>query len=244
MERVGDILRNTRKEKGISLRQVEEATKIRLRYLEALENNHFDIIPGRVYAIGFFRNYARFLGIETPELLEKFKSEYPPKIEYDHMEEAKKTVMPRAGAGRRRRLILAAGVIVALLGINWMFNYFQPSVDQPPIPPITREPLLEPEPSPNDGQSVEEPVPPQIQGVEVVINASGDCWTSVMVDGEDVFTGMLRNGDSRVFQGEAEVSMRLGSAGMVQLIVNGEVQPSPGRPGDVVDLVFRAKNED
>lgn len=76
---VGEELRNKRIEKGLSLEEVETATKIRVKYLEAIENENFDLIPGRVYVKGFIKNYAKFLGVDytgyLSDLSKKFKEE-------------------------------------------------------------------------------------------------------------------------------------------------------------------------
>jgi cytoskeleton protein RodZ len=70
----GDILRSRRQEMGYTLEQIEEETKIRRYYLKALEEERFEVLPGRVYAIGFVRRYARFLELNEEEVVEWFKA--------------------------------------------------------------------------------------------------------------------------------------------------------------------------
>ena len=70
---IGENLKNVRESKGISLRKAEEDTKIRKRYLQALEEGNYDVIPGRVYAKGFLRNYANYLGLDQEEILMEYK---------------------------------------------------------------------------------------------------------------------------------------------------------------------------
>ncbi|MHB1419829.1 MAG: helix-turn-helix domain-containing protein [Bacillota bacterium] len=77
MKKVGEILCTTRTEKGLTFNQVEEATKIRSKYLEAIEKGLPDEIPGRVYALGFLRSYAGFLGLDARGLVLQFNEEYP-----------------------------------------------------------------------------------------------------------------------------------------------------------------------
>jgi cytoskeleton protein RodZ len=59
--KIGEILRTERESRGLSLIDVEEETKIRAKYLQALEEENYDEIPGEAYCMGFLRNYARFL---------------------------------------------------------------------------------------------------------------------------------------------------------------------------------------
>lgn len=68
MVRIGAGLKEARENQDISLLQVEEATKINRRYLEALEADEFQELPGSVYAVGFLKNYARFLGFSPDEI--------------------------------------------------------------------------------------------------------------------------------------------------------------------------------
>jgi cytoskeleton protein RodZ len=70
---LGKRLREAREGRGLSLVQVQAATRIRRTFLEALEEEHFDQLPGDVYARGFIRNYARFLGLDPEETLQAYK---------------------------------------------------------------------------------------------------------------------------------------------------------------------------
>jgi cytoskeletal protein RodZ len=67
---MGEELRRARESKGLNLLQVEEVTKIRVKYLEALENEDFNVIPGKVYIKGFVKNYAAFLGLNVVPFIE------------------------------------------------------------------------------------------------------------------------------------------------------------------------------
>jgi cytoskeletal protein RodZ len=71
----GERLRKERESRGVSLREMAEATKIGKRYLEALERNEFDALPGTVFAKGYIRNYAEHLGLDPEPLLEDYQRE-------------------------------------------------------------------------------------------------------------------------------------------------------------------------
>ena len=64
MIEIGRKLREAREKKGMSLTEIQEFTKIRLRYLEAIESGELDVIPGEVYRKGFISNYANAVGLE------------------------------------------------------------------------------------------------------------------------------------------------------------------------------------
>ncbi|HET7507668.1 MAG TPA: helix-turn-helix domain-containing protein [Solirubrobacterales bacterium] len=68
---VGQKLREARGRKKLSLQQVEEATKIRGRYLGAIENDEWDQLPGDTYARAFIRTYGRYVGLDGDRLAEE-----------------------------------------------------------------------------------------------------------------------------------------------------------------------------
>jgi len=70
---VGATLRETRNRRKIDLVEVEAATKIRIRYLRAMENEEWDLLPGDAYARGFVRTYAAFLGLDAERLAEQLR---------------------------------------------------------------------------------------------------------------------------------------------------------------------------
>ncbi len=238
MEPIGEILRSAREGKNITLREAEEATKIRFKYLAALENNDYDQIPGRVYVLGFLRNYADYLGLEARELTERYKKEYPAKDDIYSLAEDK-NLITRPASQKTNYLLLVLGVIVFLWGVNWLYSSYQSYFDRTPLPPVT-DVKPSPDPQPNE-QEPTPPPEPQIEGIEVKIEAKGNCWTEVVTDaaGSFSFYGMLQAGDKQVFQGKKEISLRLGSAGMVDITVNGRTWPPLGATGEIIDIIFK-----
>ncbi|MGM0601720.1 MAG: RodZ domain-containing protein [Bacillota bacterium] len=69
---LGTLLKEARMEKGLTLDDIQEQTKIRKKYLKAIENNDFDIIPGNVYVKVFIKGYARQVGIDYSSLIEEY----------------------------------------------------------------------------------------------------------------------------------------------------------------------------
>jgi len=72
---VGEKLREARETRGVDLFRVERDTKIRVKYLGALEDGEFADLPGDVYARGFLRNYASYLGLDPDEIEEEWRQE-------------------------------------------------------------------------------------------------------------------------------------------------------------------------
>ncbi len=76
MTSIGDILRETRKKKGISEATAAKTIKLKLDRLQDLEENRYDQFPAIVYARSFLRHYAEYLAIDTTPILQKFDEEY------------------------------------------------------------------------------------------------------------------------------------------------------------------------
>jgi cytoskeleton protein RodZ len=70
---VGATLRKTRNRRKVGLSEVENATKIRLRYLRAMENEEWDVLPGGAYTRSFIRTYASFLGLDGERLADEYR---------------------------------------------------------------------------------------------------------------------------------------------------------------------------
>jgi cytoskeleton protein RodZ len=104
---IGSSLRRARERLGLELPQVEQQTRIRTKYLKALEDERFDVLPGDAYAKGFLRVYADFLGLEGERFVDEFNQRFPPE---DIVEPA-----PLVRVHRRRRLLTARLVVIPVV---------------------------------------------------------------------------------------------------------------------------------
>ena len=76
MPGIGDQLRETRMRNRIDITEVEAATKIRAKYLRALENEEWDLLPGQTFVKTFLRTYAEYLGLDARNLVEEYRARY------------------------------------------------------------------------------------------------------------------------------------------------------------------------
>src|SRR5665648_271152 len=117
MADIGTTLREARMRAKIDITEVESATKIRAKYLRALENEEWDLLPGPTYVKSFLRTYAEYLGLDVTLLLEEYKRQHERPSDLDqlpitpNMEARRKPARPP----RVPRGWIAAAVIVALL---------------------------------------------------------------------------------------------------------------------------------
>jgi cytoskeleton protein RodZ len=109
MPEIGQTLRETRMRNRIDITEVEAGTKIRAKYLRALENEEWDLLPGPTFVKTFLRSYADYLGLDSRMLVEEYKQRYerPSTMELTPF-------APRPGGRRerRRRALLGPGLVV------------------------------------------------------------------------------------------------------------------------------------
>lgn len=109
MSEIGETLRERRMALKIDVHEVEEATKIRAKYLRALENEEYNLLPGSAYVKSFLRTYADYLDLDSRALVDAYRAqghqtdEEP--IQYTPSNES-------SGVKRRRWILLVAVVIV------------------------------------------------------------------------------------------------------------------------------------
>src|SRR5690348_5184226 len=121
MPEIGETLRETRMRRRIDMTEVEAATKIRAKYLRALENEEWDLLPGPTFVKTFLRTYAEYLDLDPRLLVEEYRQRYERPSSQDL-----RPFKPGAAAQRRRRpprrgpsgplLVVMTGV-VALLAV-------------------------------------------------------------------------------------------------------------------------------
>jgi cytoskeleton protein RodZ len=242
----GEWLRRQRELREINLRDIAERTKISLRYLEAMEADRFDLLPAPIFAKGFLREYARYVGLSPDEVINHYlavqQAEQPEEKEDTLIRRSRpKPVDPGQPPVRRTWsyglvLTLAGLILLALVALAaWLADKRkdEPRVEQS-APPIAAPPapaVLEPTPPP----LVEEPRAP----LEVTLDFTKDCWVEAVIDGKNRFSELRVQGESLQLEAETSVVLTLGNAGAVEVQVNGHALPLTAQEGEVVrDLLI------
>ena len=223
---VGSLLRAQREALGLTLEQAEEATRIRHRYLEALEAERFADLPGEVYVRGFLRLYAEYLGLDPDEVLSRYRPLSRPTradlVAPPRLDRARESIGSR----------LLALVLLALIALGGIYLYQQqtgseavasptpePIVAALPTPAPASTATTTPQPEPTVAPTVTPtPVP---QTTTVRIDILGPTGVDVVVDGQLVMSTTLQRGDRHSWTGES-IKLTAANAGNVVLTVNGE----------------------
>jgi cytoskeleton protein RodZ len=119
MTDIGATLRETRMRAHIDVSEIEAKTKIRARYLRALENEEWDLLPGPTFVRSFLRTYAQALGLDGKALVEEYRMRFEPTSDIDHQPAVASPRRGRSrpgggwpgGGGSPRGYLLAVGVV-------------------------------------------------------------------------------------------------------------------------------------
>jgi len=235
---LGASLEEARRRQGLDLEQVEKATYIGRRYLRALEEERFELLPADAYAKGFLRAYAEFLGLDAERYLDELSTRL-----------AERALEPALAAQplrlRRRRAPLAwlrrwpvlVGVVSpAVLGVlAWQYGG-SGSSSRPVSPPTPLRSLpraAPPKPPPRPQPSRPQPAPAlSLRAVR------GSCWLDVhafTASGKLIYTGTLAEGGTLRVSLRRPLWIRLGAPRNLDAAIAGK--PAVGLPTQTANVV-------
>ncbi len=246
----GDWLRRQREMREISLRDIADRTKISLRYLEAMEADRFDLLPAAVFAKGFLREYARYVGLSPDDVVNHYLSvNHPEEQDTGSKDDTKVRTKPRQvdpGQPTVRRnwssgllLALAALVLLVLVGLAVWFvdrqRHVLPTASRQATPGVVVPPAPAPKPAATPA------APPQPSApLQVALDFTQDCWVEAVIDGKNHIAELRVQGETLPLEAEKSILLKtLGNAGAVEVQVNGYPLDLGKKKGDVVhDLLI------
>src|ERR1700745_1949300 len=124
MFEIGNSLREARERQGLDYPQVELATKIRAKYIRALEEEEFEILPSGTYIKGFMRSYADFLGLDGQLYVDEYNSRHVADGYYEEPVQRRPRVYRDRSIERKVVLLALAGIaaVTALVIAAWNFG--------------------------------------------------------------------------------------------------------------------------
>ncbi len=241
MFEIGNSLREARHRQQLDLTDVEQATKIRARYLRALEEEAFDVLPAQTYVKGFLRTYADWLGLDGQLYVDEYNSRFGIDDEPREPVVARRTagVQQRHARLARRGVFIALGAIAVLCALVIAAFKFSGG-DQAGIPNLTPSTTT----TGTQKQKKKEKPARVIRPAKVkffVLAANGSSWMDVRnysSNGRTLFTGTVDKGQSHGWTAR-RLWINLGSPSNVKVVVNHRVVPVPGGGSSVTVLLTR-----
>jgi cytoskeletal protein RodZ len=206
---IGTSLREARLRQGLDLADVERATKIRPKYLGALEHEQFELLPAQTYVKGFLRTYAEFLGLDGQLYVDEYNSRY------STGEDPDVPIRPRrsqAGARRNRRWVESSVVLGTLVGIA-IVTALVIAAWRSGDDPVDRSPAV----------ASREPTQPQL-----VVRANSGTTLLRVREGSELgrqqFEGTIERGQAKRFALRGRLWVWMQRPRAVELVVNGSRQ--------------------
>jgi cytoskeleton protein RodZ len=226
MTSFGEYLRRERETRGVSLREIATATRIGVCFLQALEDDRLDRLPGGIFPRAFLRQYAAHLALDVEKVLDEFTRAHADGLAQKPVERA----APETAWFLRQpwcgRLGTAAGVVVIagalFVGGRQSSTPKRASLDVPVVQTVPAR--VYPTPTP-------EAQPPA--GLKLTLTAQQDCWVEIQVDGRSVLNRVLAVGETTTLEATDEFRLSVGNAGGLALSVNDRPGIPLGRSGEV-----------
>jgi cytoskeleton protein RodZ len=237
---IGNSLREARLRQNLDFGSVEAGTKIRSKYIQALEAERFDVLPGETYVKGFLRTYAEFLGLDGQLYVDEFNSRFASAEEPLAASSPPRHRRERHRVGDSNLVVVALAAIVAvtiLVVVAFGFGNDEPTAD-PSVPPQgssmpSQTDSTTQTTSSGEGRKDEK----RDQAKLVLIAVGGDCWLDVRAggaQGEQLYIGTLEQGQRQVFT-RKRLWLLIGQPAALEVKLNGfRVADFPGESGAVV----------
>jgi len=235
---VGEQLRKQRKARGISLIEISEHTKIGKKYLEALENEEYQVLPGETYAIGFLRAYAKYLELDEVAILKQYK-------EQKNLPQTKADSGPEGTGGKgesNQSLWLPLLAVLVLAGLGAGLFLLWPQNQEHFAAKSSVADTVNSDLQVSQASLVPQPQAPVTTDLTLKIHAKERTWVTLMIDGRQEPDVTLNANEERTWAAKDRFVLWTGNAGGIDVTFNGEVQPPLGTRGEVrKEVIFERK---
>jgi hypothetical protein len=230
---IGNSLREARRRQQLELGEVELATKIRARYLRALEEETFDVLPAQTYVKGFLRTYADYLGLDGQLYVDEYNSRYGV-----GEEEPREPVVARRSSHvrshhrlERRGVLLGLGGIAALFALVIAAWKFSDSGENPIPTNLGSTTSANPsKPPPPPAQQRKRAARKPVLFRLYLSATHGNCWMDIRnwsQNGRPRYTGTLELGQAKLFRAR-RLWISFGAPGNLSIALNGKSVTVPG----------------
>jgi cytoskeleton protein RodZ len=230
---IGNSLREARLRQSLDFPEIEQATKIRAKYLRALEDEQFEVLPAQTYVKGFLRSYAEYLGLDGQLYVDEYNSRFVVGEE-ESPARPRRSAPPARGVHVQSRVVLLTllgiATVTALVIVAWTRGE-----------PQKKEPV-------GLGSNPVQPAPvvhaPSSSAVSVrlIVKAKrGNCWLEVhsgSATGRILFQGTLELGQRKLFTGR-KLWITLDRPENLSTILNGRTRLLPS--GGVKTLIVTSR---
>jgi cytoskeleton protein RodZ len=252
----GEELRREREIRGISLKEISDATKISKRFLEAIERNDHKTLPAPVFTRGFVREYARYLGLNAEEMVTRYNYGASGDDRIEQSAHLHSLVQPQPQPPREpkgipplyaridRNIYLLIAIVVALSLVTWWALRFKREARAEAIDAVSHSATASPAgaPAPHaapvkpPSAAVAAPAPtPADDLMHLTMDLTDDSWVTLKADGKTVVNDELKSGDHRTFEARNQFFFStVGNPDALTMTLNDIKIPTLGKHGRAV----------
>ncbi|MBC7933336.1 MAG: helix-turn-helix domain-containing protein [Rubrivivax sp.] len=248
---LGEQLRRARDERGISLREISEHTRITMRHLEAIEADDFKNLPGGIFNKSFVKAYARYIKFDEARALDLYARtarEHGESVDEVATSPQRSRIYTNDPARSPLVTLALSAVIVGILilivyaGLHYYRRTESPAENAAPTPAPVATPAGAQVPAP-------QPSPAPTDTLSVTVKVKGDVWMRALVDGEtakDKPGQTWKAGESQTFAPQERLTLNYARslAGSLEVTANGSAlkAPTDTKPGVQQEWVISREN--
>ncbi len=229
MASFGENLRRERELRGVSLREIADATKISVRFLKALEEDRVDLLPGGLFPKAFVRQYARYLGLDAERYVAEFLY-----VAGEHRV-ASPPVLPPEPRALPRGLIFFGVVVTAGVVLSLKLGGAPDRAARQAPSPVA-EPVAPAATTAESTEGTSGPLATAVRtpdGLVLTLKAQQDCWVEARADGQTVLNRVLAGGETATLEAHGQIVLSVGNAGGLAFRVNDRPGVPLGKSGEV-----------
>jgi cytoskeleton protein RodZ len=232
MSGIGSKLREERVRRGLGIDEVEAGTRIRAKYLLALEDDQFELLPGDAYVRAFLRDYAEELGLDAQQLVDELNAVTAPpqEVVLAPPRTAERLWSPWDDRRRLAGMAIAAAVALVVAGVAVLALLGAFGGGSGAAGPSTGRPPSSSSPPPSTPSTQTPPPVHRTRPVAALaLAASGPCWLEVRAGsatGRLIYLGTLEAGQTRHFA-TGPLWVRVGAPWELSMRVHGHPMPLP-----------------
>jgi cytoskeleton protein RodZ len=253
----GSRLREARERRGITLRQIANATKISVGVLDALERNDISRLPGGIFGRAFVRSYAVEVGLDPEATIRDFMATFPnDSVSAGHPTSERNDDFEVLESDRRRAgtYLSLVAISIPIAGAMLWVGTGRRVREAPPPAIVTARPapvqrVIEPVPPPvaatppvvpTTALPADMPAPaaaasaPERDGLTVALTVKQPCWVTATIDGRKSLDRLLQAGEQQTFDVRREMVLTVGDASAISMTLNGAAARPLGKAGEVV----------
>jgi cytoskeleton protein RodZ len=248
MSSLGDTLRRAREAQGLALDEVASRTRINPKYLEAIEADRRDLLPGSFFYRSFIHQYAGVLSLDIEPLdaeVDRILSEEEPLPlpgQVDAASAQRATALASIGRDRSSVLLWVALLFFVLLGSSGFYAWWHKTRNIDAAGPARMEHVTVSAATSRSAQAKPAAVSVPVDRVQLDITVTEQTWLSLSSDGKRIFSGVLAPNQTKTVEGRESATLKVGNAAGLEVRLNGKpIGPIGGR-GQVRVVTFTHDN--